>query len=146
MTSTICIVIQSSSSLLTTFKPSNLQWNSNMSAFTCGWYLTWILEFNIWHFNWMTNMVEHCIEIWRPCCHHLWLKLCLLLLNLWWKNSSKGKACNFMCFKVHFFPIFNLFCVFFSSFQVFVFIQIHELCVFWQGLDKLWFENWKLCF
>jgi hypothetical protein len=79
-----------------------------MSAFTCGGYLTWILEFSIWHFSWMANMVGHCIKIWRPCCHHLWLKLCLLFLNLWWKISSKEKACNFMCFKVHFFSNFQL--------------------------------------
>jgi hypothetical protein len=130
----------------------HFQWNSNMIAFTCGGYLIWILEFNIWHFSWMANMVGHCIEIWRPYCHHLWW---IVYLWLWscvccWifgeKLVQRKKLTTICASKFIFFSIFNFFCVFFSSFQVFVFMQIHELCVFWQGLDKLWFENQKLCF
>jgi hypothetical protein len=93
-----------------------------MRCIYIGGYLTWILEFSIWHLSWMANMVGHCIEIWRPCCHHLWLKLCLLLLNLWWKISSKEKTCNLMCFKVFFLFQFSTCFVFFFFFLVFRFL------------------------
>lgn len=34
----------------------------------------------------------------------------------------------------------------FPSFWIFTLMHIHEFCLLWQGLERLWFESWKLGF
>ncbi len=73
--------------------------------------------------------------IWRQCCHHLWLNMCLLLLNPWWRASAKVKTHKFIPFKVQtffvlsFFLVFNLFCILFLKWSFHVHAHPWTMCV-----------------